>query len=105
MYRCVLVTKYGQTQLELTPTTAKKFLNPTHEFRWQAELGTSGLLLQKAAVTEEYHNRLTTDKPRRLQIVFWVFPRRLSIKSRRFGTLSSSLVEDGTYTVFRNVGF
>jgi hypothetical protein len=48
------------------------------------------------------------------KIVFWVFPRRLSIKSRRFGTLcrfhlqqmiTSSPVEDGTDTVFRNVGF
>jgi len=63
------------------------------------------------------------------KFVFWVFPWRLSIKSRRFGTLcrfhlqqavkcvcedwlvfspyythTSPTVEDGTDTVFRNVG-
>jgi hypothetical protein len=67
MYCCVLVTKCGPTQLELTPTTVKKFLNATHECRWAAvnELVTAGVLLQKAAVTEEQRSRLTTDKPKR----------------------------------------
>jgi hypothetical protein len=54
IYRCSLVTKFGRPQVELTPTTVKKFLNPTHECRRQAvnELGTAGLLFQQAAVTE-----------------------------------------------------
>jgi hypothetical protein len=46
---------------------------------------------------------------------FWVFPRRLSANSRRFGTLyqfhlqrqvkEEPAFEDGTDTVFRNVSY
>jgi hypothetical protein len=48
---------------------------------------------------------------RNLWYIFsWVFPRRLNIKSRRFGTLCGFHLhrwvgEDGTDRVFRNVGF
>ena len=48
-----------------------------------------------------------------LCVIFWVFPRRLIIECRRFGTLclfhlqrldSYPAFEDGTDKVFRNVG-
>jgi hypothetical protein len=44
-----------------------KFLNPTNECRWQAvnELGTAGLLFQKAAITGKQRNHFATDKSRK----------------------------------------
>jgi hypothetical protein len=45
----------------------KKCLNTTNECRWQAvnELGTAGLLFQRASLTEKQRNHLAKDKSRR----------------------------------------